>query len=165
MPRGLVRQHRDAGIDVHAAAQHGPVVGLFGREPQGQAAQRATHLDDFNAVRGARGRADHGLNGQAGKVAPEREEGLAAAPVLDVRGKPERSPVSRQVFGVRHMGKDVLAGGADEPLRLHHDDERWNGRRYAASSFRIRRVPSTIAASLATVSSAVRVLRPQSGDT
>jgi len=162
---GFVGQHRDARVRFDPAPQQRGLIARFDREALREPTQRSPYLHDVHAVRRARYRADHRLDRQPREIPAERDERVAAAALLEVGRQPERPAVPGQVFGVRDVGEDVLARGADDPVPLDDDDKRWGGRTYAPSSLRTRRVPSTIAPSFATVSSIVRVLRPQSGDT
>jgi hypothetical protein len=111
------------------------------------------------------GRADHRFDGQPREVAAQGDERLAAAALVRISGQPQGRPVPRKMLRVRDVREEVFARGADDPVALDDNDKRRERRTYAASSLRTRWVPATIAASFATVSSVVRVLSPQSGDT
>lgn len=90
---------------------------------------------------------------------------MRAPPLLDgFGGHPQRGPVPRQRFDAADVREHPVRGRVDDPPRF--DGQRpGQPRSYLDSSFRMRRVPSTIAVNFATVSSTVRVLSPQSGVT
>src|SRR6516164_6765612 len=105
----------------------------------------------------------HRLHGQADQVSGQRDHVRRPSLLPGVRGHPQGRTIAGQMVHAPQMSEDAVGCRADEAPRFH-EDPAGRGAGYWESSCRTRRVPSTMAVSLAIDSSMVRVFRPQSGE-
>ncbi len=161
---GGIGDHGNSRVGLEPVPHLGSTLDRGERALPAQRPKRASNLFELHGVRGAERDPKHRLDGKSGKIAGQGDEVRAPALLNRFGGHPQRGAIPGQQLDAADVREHPVGRRTDGPPRVN-GHACGQARGYRESSSRIRRVPSTIEASLATVSSTVRVLSPQSGVT